>query len=102
MTAPRKPILTEEEIIAEGETYTVYKPCEDNFRQGFRLGARFALAAAENSMQRERECREKLVEALARAKEWMDEDGCDCGQDEPGTCALCICNAALAAAEEME
>lgn len=47
MTAPRKPILTEEEIKAEGETYTVYKPCEDNFRQGFRLGARFALAAAE-------------------------------------------------------
>ena len=54
------------------------------------------------AMQREREVREKLVEALARAKEWMDEDGCDCGQDEPGTCALCICNAALAAAEEME
>ena len=34
-------------------------------------------------------------EALARAEKWMSEDGCDCGTDEPGTCALCLARAAL-------
>jgi hypothetical protein len=31
----------------------------------------------------------KLARALTHALEWMREEGCDCGTDEPGTCALC-------------
>jgi len=54
------------------------------------------------AMQRERECREKLVEALEAAREWMIEEGCDCGVDEPESCALCLTVAALAAAKEIE
>jgi hypothetical protein len=30
------------------------------------------------------------VETLKDAIAWMDPDGCDCGTDEPGTCALCM------------
>jgi len=60
------------------------------------------IAEKDAALQREREVRKKLVEAMERGKEWMDEAGCDCGQDEPNTCALCVCNAALAAAKEME
>jgi len=52
------------------------------------------------AMQRERECREKLVEALEAAREWMIEEGCDCGVDEPESCALCLTVAALAAVKE--
>jgi hypothetical protein len=39
-----------------------------------------------------------LRAALEHAVEWLDEQGCDCGTDEPGTCALCEANAALVAA----
>lgn len=35
-------------------------------------------------------------EALAHADEWLDELGCDCGVDEPGTCAFCEVRTALA------
>jgi len=38
---------------------------------------------------------ERLRAALRHAVEWLDEQGCDCGTDEPGTCALCEANAAL-------
>ncbi len=31
----------------------------------------------------------KLAQALDHALERMREEGCDCGTDEPGTCALC-------------
>ena len=41
----------------------------------------------------------KVVEALIRAEEWMSDKGCDCGADEPGTCALCVAEAALVAAK---
>ena len=37
----------------------------------------------------------ELVEALRNAEEWMSEEGCDCGVDEPGTCALCEVREAL-------
>ena len=40
----------------------------------------------------------ELEAALIAAKEWLDELGCDCGTDEPGTCALCLVDAALAKA----
>lgn len=30
-----------------------------------------------------------MVEVLTHAHTWMSEDGCDCGTDEPGTCAMC-------------
>jgi len=46
--------------------------------------------------------RAQLVAALERAEEWMAEDGCDCCQDAPGTCALCVGRAALAAAKRGE
>lgn len=36
-------------------------------------------------------------QALESAKEWLDELGCDCGTDEPGTCAWCLVTAALSA-----
>ncbi len=38
---------------------------------------------------------EQLKAALIPAEEWMAEDGCDCGTDEPGTCALCLTSKAL-------
>ena len=41
-----------------------------------------------------------LVEALESAREWMIEEGCDCGVDEPESCALCLTVAALAAVKE--
>ena len=37
----------------------------------------------------------RVVVALRAAEEWMSEDGCDCGTDEPGTCALCLVRAAI-------
>lgn len=54
------------------------------------------------AMQREREVREKLVAVLESAREWMIEEGCDCGVDEPESCALCLTVAALLAAKELE
>lgn len=33
--------------------------------------------------------------ALQAAQEWMEQDGCDCGTDEPGSCALCLTKEAL-------
>lgn len=39
----------------------------------------------------------RLRAALEHAIEWLDEQGCDCGTDEPGSCALCEARAALAA-----
>ena len=41
----------------------------------------------------------RLRSALVHADEWLDELGCDCGTDEPGTCAFCDCRAALAETE---
>jgi hypothetical protein len=38
-----------------------------------------------------------LIAALESARDWMEEDGCDCGTDEPGTCGLCLVRAWLAA-----
>lgn len=32
---------------------------------------------------------ERQRQVLAHAQEWLDEQGCDCGVDEPGTCAAC-------------
>ena len=48
--------------------------------------------------------RHEVITALQSAVEWMKEDGCDCGTDEPGTCALCLCQNALSSllAEEIE
>ena len=57
---------------------------------------------------------QRLAEALRHAEEWLDDEGCDCGtvdctcwrvatwsaRDEPSTCALCECRAALAAHKE--
>jgi len=41
----------------------------------------------------------EMLEALRQAKDWLDEVGCDCGTDEPGTCAMCLVDAAIAKAE---
>ena len=53
-----------------------------------------AQAECEEQRLRERaeleEENERLRAALIPAVEWMREDGCDCGTDEPGTCALCL------------
>lgn len=49
---------------------------------------RRVLAATEERVRRE------MVDVLQSAEEWMAEDGCDCGTDEPGTCALCRVRAA--------
>ena len=38
---------------------------------------------------------ETLTKALESADEWLTELGCDCGTDEPGTCAFCVVRAAL-------
>jgi hypothetical protein len=40
-----------------------------------------------------------MLKALKHADEWLDELGCDCGTDEPGTCAFCEVRAAIAKAE---
>lgn len=40
-----------------------------------------------------------MLEALKHADEWLDELGCDCATDEPGTCAFCLVRAAIAKAE---
>ena len=37
----------------------------------------------------------ELEAAMHQAVEWMADDGCDCGEDEPGSCALCRCAALL-------
>jgi hypothetical protein len=37
----------------------------------------------------------KLEAAIEPAVAWMENDGCDCGTDEPGSCALCLCTALL-------
>lgn len=37
----------------------------------------------------------ETAEALEHANEWLEIEGCDCGTDEPGTCALCEASAAL-------
>ena len=44
--------------------------------------------------------RAQLELALTAAVDRMCSEGCDCGTDEPGTCALCVCEAALVAAKE--
>ena len=36
-----------------------------------------------------------LLNALKIAADRLAEDGCDCGTDEPGTCALCVVEATL-------
>ncbi len=38
-----------------------------------------------------------LLDALENSVAWMDDQGCDCGTDEPGTCALCVAQELLAA-----
>ena len=62
---------------------TKRKPNGSTFRT-----VRAALAEADADVER-------LRAALRHAVEWLDEQGCDCGTDEPGTCALCEANAAL-------
>ena len=42
----------------------------------------------------------RVVEAMEHALEWLEEEGCDCGTDEPNTCALCHAKQVLAAAKE--
>ena len=34
---------------------------------------------------------DKFIQSIESAIEWMEEDGCDCGVDEQGSCALCLC-----------
>ncbi len=46
--------------------------------------------------------RAQLELALTAAIDRMCSEGCDCGTDEPETCALCVCEAALAAAKEIK
>jgi hypothetical protein len=36
-----------------------------------------------------------LLDALEQCADWMDDQGCDCGTDELGTCALCVARALL-------
>jgi len=55
-----------------------------------------ALAAASRPAPMELSERTMVCSALEHAIEWMSEDGCDCGTDEPGTCGLCEARAALA------
>jgi len=51
--------------------------------------------AMETELATLRERVEELESALEHAIEWLAEEGCDCGTDEPGTCALCEAQAAL-------
>lgn len=32
---------------------------------------------------------------LALALDAIEDNGCDCGEDEPGTCMACLCETAL-------
>ena len=61
-----------------------------------------AIAAYEARLAEDAKVRAQLVEALEAAREWMIEEGCDCGVDEPESCALCLTVAALAAAKGIE
>ena len=45
---------------------------------------------------------EAVVEAARAARDWMSDDGCDCGTDEPGTCALCVLEARLCALDALD
>lgn len=36
-----------------------------------------------------------LFTALAQALQALEDYGCDCGNDEPGTCIACLCEVAL-------
>ena len=36
-----------------------------------------------------------MLTPLALALDAIDDNGCDCGTDEPGTCLACLCEAAL-------
>ena len=36
-----------------------------------------------------------LLTPLALALDAIEDYGCDCGTDEPGTCMACLCEAAL-------
>lgn len=56
--------------------------------------------AKDDEIARLRRDRKRLVEALRSADAWMTPDGCDCGTDEPGTCALCMTRALLAEMEK--
>ena len=109
MTAPRKVALTEEEILEAAENHaTRFAPIQRQTTAiaGYTAGAYMVRdfyeqrgAEKDAALVRERECREKLVAALESAREWMIEEGCDCGVDEPESCALCLTVAALAAVE---
>ncbi len=66
------------------------KGCQHRLARAIRLrraADRLDALAAENR---------RLREVLEHALEWMGEDGCDCGVDEPGTCGLCRVERALA------
>ena len=41
----------------------------------------------------------EMLAALIQCEDRLAEDGCDCGVDEPGTCALCGVRAVLAKAQ---
>ena len=55
---------------------------------------RAALAAAEAKLADERKHALVTLHALAGCVEWMGEDGCDCGSDDP-RCALCEAQAVI-------
>ena len=55
---------------------------------------RAALAAAEAKLADERRYALVTLHALAGCVEWMGEDGCDCGSDDP-RCALCEAQAVI-------
>ena len=38
---------------------------------------------------------EGLLTPLALALDALEDNGCDCGEDEPGPCLACRCEAAL-------
>ncbi len=111
-------LLTDEEVIeaarshAQEETKLMHDSTErdehlEYAERDFEAGARFARDHYEAALQRERECREKLVEALLEATDAI------IAHDErpPGTYTACgmefpilfdKINAALSAAKEME
>ena len=88
------------------------KTCADYVADAYMLRADAAEALTQqlvkecdeaNGLQYAAEARcEALRKALEHAAEWMAYYGCDCGNDEPGTCGLCVATAALAAAQKGE
>lgn len=102
------PILTDVEMTVASCGYSKPYQNREVFEDGFMTGARFALAAAEARLAKEREVRAQLVAAASETlstlrRQLASEEACGspvCGDDEHE--AIRLLNAALLAAKEIE